>query len=40
MAYRALNEKTFIDILLNRPAIARRFSRAADLSVKEVGDGT
>lgn len=39
MAYHALDEKTLIDFLLERPAVAQRFARGADLSVKEVGDG-
>ncbi len=39
MAYRALNEKTLIDYLRSRPIVTGRFSRGADLSVKEVGDG-
>lgn len=39
MPYRALDEKTLIDYLRGRPAIAQRFSHGADLSVKEVGDG-
>ena len=39
MPYRALNEKTLIAYLRGRPAVAARFPRGADLTVKEVGDG-
>ena len=39
MAYYSLDEKTLIDYLRNRPTIAQRFPRGADLTVKEVGDG-
>jgi len=39
MAYHALNERTLIDYLRGRAAVAGRFDPDADLSVKEVGDG-
>ena len=39
MLYHALNEKTLVDYLLGRPAVADRLARGADLTVKEVGDG-
>jgi|GEM_PF-5922472 len=39
MPYQALDEKTLIDYLRRRPAVAERFDSGADLSVKEVGDG-
>src|SRR5271157_4980557 len=39
MPYHALNEKTLVAYLLGRPAVAARFDRGADLTVKEVGDG-
>jgi 5-methylthioribose kinase len=39
MAYRALSEKTLVDYLRGRPAVAERLPRTADLTVREVGDG-
>ena len=39
MPYHALNENTLVSYLRSRPAVAARFDRGAELSVKEVGDG-
>ena len=39
MAYHALDETTLIDHLRSRPAVVQRFTRGAQLSVKEAGDG-
>jgi 5-methylthioribose kinase len=39
MAYQALDTKTVIDYIKNRPAMQRIFPSAASLSAKEVGDG-
>ena len=39
MSYHALNEKTLVDYLRGRPAVAQRLGSHADLTVKEVGDG-
>ena len=39
MAYQALNEKTVVNYLQNRPALEQVFSPGAHLAAQEVGDG-
>lgn len=39
MAYQALNEKTLVDYIRNRPSMQKIFPSDADFSVEEVGDG-
>ena len=40
MTYQALDEQTVIDYIKKRPALARIFPVEAQLTAKEVGDGT
>lgn len=39
MTYRALNETTIVDYIVQRPALAKVFSDFGHLTVSEVGDG-